>query len=97
MPPQLADPAFDFNLASVGLYVQYDGRNSSFAPSEGISAKLKYKNFDKLWGSDYDNYKASLIHFTSVGQYSSLGLRLVGQTVTGEVPFVTLRGNSYHA
>ena len=99
LPPDLPDPQFSFDLAALGVYVLYDGRNTTFTPSDGMVAKFEYKNFGETWGGDYDfdSYKGHLFHYTPVGDYSSLGLRLVGETVSGEVPyfsypFVSLRG-----
>ena len=99
LPPEFPNPTFDFDLGSLGIVLQYDGRNSVFTPSGGLSAKFEYKNFDANWGSDYDynDYKGSLFHYTPFGDYSSLGLRLQAQTVSGDVPFfsypfVRLRG-----
>ena len=99
LPPELPDPQFDFDLAGLGLYIQYDNRNSVFTPTQGLSAKLEYKNHGDTWGSDfdYDKYKGSVFHYTPFGEYSSLGLRLVGEKVSGDTPFfgypfVSLRG-----
>jgi len=99
LPPELPDPGFDFDLGGIGMVIEYDGRNTVFTPSSGLSAKIEYKNFDNNWGSDfdYDIYKGSLFHYTPFGDYSSLGLRLQAQTVRGDTPFfaypfVDLRG-----
>ena len=99
LPPEFPDPAFDFDLGGLGVVLQYDGRNSVFTPSSGLSAKFEYKNFDAKWGGDFDfdSYKGSLFHYTPFGAYSSLGLRLQAQAVNGDVPFfaypfVSLRG-----
>lgn len=99
LPPNLPDPQFSFDLAGVGAFVLYDGRNTVFTPSSGLSAKFEYNNFADTWGGDFDyhKYKASLLHYTPFGDYSSLGLRFVGETVSGDVPyfsypFVMLRG-----
>jgi len=99
LPPGLPDPQFDFDLAGLGVFVEYDGRNTVFTPTQGLSAKFTYKNFDDNWGSDYDydDYKGSLFHYTPFGDYSSLGLRIEAQTVSGDTPFfaypfVNLRG-----
>jgi len=64
LPPGLPDPQFDFDLAGLGVFVEYDGRNTVFTPTQGLSAKFTYKNFDDNWGSDYDydDYKGSLFH-----------------------------------
>jgi hypothetical protein len=99
LPPELPGPQFDFDLGGLGIYVQYDSRNSIFTPTQGLSAKLQYKNYRDTWGSDfnYDNYKGSVFHYTPFGDYSSLGLRLVGEKVSGDTPFfaypfVNMRG-----
>lgn len=101
LPPAIPDPRFDFDLGALGVYVEYDGRNTIFTPSSGLSAKLTYKNFDDNWGSDYeyDSYKGSLFHYTPFGNYSSLGIRLEAETISGNAPFfaypyISLRGIS---
>jgi hypothetical protein len=95
----LPEPRLDFNQAGLGAFVEYDGRNSTFTPTEGLRALLEYRNYDKRWGSDfdYDHFLGSVFHFTPVGAWSSLGLRLEGEKVSGDVPFfgypyVNLRG-----
>ena len=99
LPPAIADPTFEFDLAALGIFVEYDGRNTIFTPTSGLSAKFTYRNHDENWGSDYDydSYKGSLFHYTPFGDYSSLGLRLEAETVNGDTPFfaypfVNLRG-----
>jgi hypothetical protein len=99
LPVDLPDPTFEFTLGSVSFFVKYDDRNSTFTPTDGLSAKIKYQNFDENWGSDfnYDQFSGQLLKYTPVGDYSSLGLRLEGETVNGDVPFfgypfVKLRG-----
>ena len=99
LPPELPGPQYGFTQAGLGAYVTYDSRNTIFTPSSGISAKLQYKNYGNTWGGDYDfdDYIGTLLHYTPVGDYSSLGLRFNGETVSGDVPyfsypFVSLRG-----
>jgi len=99
LPPDLPDPQFSFDLAGLGAFVLYDSTNTIFTPSSGMAAKFAFRNFANTWGSDFDfdNYTGSLFHYTPFGDYSSLGLRFVGQTVSGDVPyfsypFVSLRG-----
>ncbi len=99
LPPELPDPSFDIDLGGIGLFVQYDDRDSIFTPTSGLSARFEYKNFDNNWGSDFDynDYQASLFYYTPFGSYSSLGLRLEAQAVRGDAPFfafpfVGLRG-----
>ncbi len=85
LPPEFPEPGYDFDLGGLGFKLEYDGRNTVFTPSSGLSAKFEYKSFDSNWGSDfdYDDYKGSLFHYTPFGDYSSLGLRLQAQTVNG--------------
>jgi len=99
LPPELPDPQFSFDLAGLGVYLEYDSRNTIFTPSSGMSARLQYKNHGNAWGSDYDfdEYTGTLLHYTPIGDYSSLGLRFNAETVNGDVPyfaypFVNLRG-----
>jgi hypothetical protein len=95
----LPEPNFEFEQAGLGAFVEYDGRNTTFTPSSGLRAILEFRNYDSAWGSDfdYDHLMGGLYHFTPFGDYSSLGVRLEGETVDGNVPFfaypyVNLRG-----
>ena len=97
--PGLPNPLSEFEQGGLGAFVEYDGRNTTFTPTKGIKGILEFRNYDKRWGSDfnYDHVAGSLHHFTPFGDYSSLGLRLDGETVSGDVPFfgypfVSLRG-----
>ena len=101
LPIDLPNPRFDFSLGAVGALVEYDGRNTIFTPSDGIKAKLEYRSYDERWGSDFDYHHlaGTVHHYTPIGEYSSLGFRLEGETVSGDVPFfgypfVNLRGIS---
>lgn len=95
----LPEPQFDFNQAGLGAFLEYDGRDTTFTPTKGLRALLEYRNYGDSWGSDfdYDHILGSVFHFTPFGDYSSLGLRLDGETVSGDVPFfgypyINLRG-----
>lgn len=99
LPIDLPNPRFDFSLAALGAFVEYDGRNTTFTPSNGTKAKVEFRSYDENWGSDFDYHHliGTVHHYTPVGEYSSLGLRLEGETVSGDVPFfgypfVDLRG-----
>lgn len=96
---ELPGPQAEFQQGGLGAFVEYDGRNTVFTPSKGLKGLVEYRNYDKRWGSDfnYDQVLASLHHFTPFGDYSSLGVRLEAETVSGDVPFfgypyVNLRG-----
>ena len=98
--PGLPGPLSQFEQAGLGALVEYDGRNTTFTPTNGLKGVLAYRNYDKRWGSDfnYDHLAGSLNHFTPIGEYSSLGLRLDGEMVSGDdvpffgYPYVNLRG-----
>ena len=99
LPVDLPNPTFDFTLGSLSLFVRYDGRNTTFTPTDGLSARVKFQNYDDAWGSDfyYDQWCGQLLKYVPVGDYSSLGLRLEAETVNGDAPFfgypfVKLRG-----
>ena len=95
----LPEPKFEFNQAGLGFFVEYDSRDTTFTPTDGLRALLEYRTYGETWGSDfdYDHVVGSLFHYTPFGDYSSLGLRLEGETVSGSVPFfaypyINLRG-----
>ena len=99
LPADLPAPTFGFELGALSVFVEYDGTNSTFTPTKGLAGKFEYQNFDDGWGSDfsYDQFNGELFKYTPFGDYSSLGLRLEANTVSGEVPFfaypsVNLRG-----
>ncbi|MFC1688860.1 glyceraldehyde-3-phosphate dehydrogenase [Pseudomonadota bacterium] len=96
---ELPNPQFEFKQGGLGMLLEYDGRNTTFTPTKGLQAVLSFRNYDEVWGSDFDfnSLKGSLFHYTPFGDYSSLGLRLEGEKVSGDVPFfsypfVSLRG-----
>ena len=95
----LPEPRFEFNQAGLGTFVEYDARDTTFTPTRGLRALLEYRNYGETWGSDfdYDHYLGAIFHYTPFGEYSSLGLRLEGEAVDGDVPFfgypyINLRG-----
>jgi hypothetical protein len=95
----LPNPLATFEQGGLGAFVEYDGRDSTFTPTKGLKGILEVRNYDKAWGSDfdYDHIAMSLQHFTPFGDYSSFGVRLEAEAVSGDVPFfgypyVNLRG-----
>ncbi len=99
LPVELPQPTFGFDLAALGVYIEYDATNTIFTPSQGVAGKFRYQNFDQNWGSDfnYHHYSGEVLKYSPFGDYSSLGLRLKAETVGGDVPFfsypfVNLRG-----
>lgn len=99
LPPEFSNPQFEFDLGGLGAYIEYDSRDSTFTASSGLSAKLQYRDYAEDWGSDFDYevINGSLLHYTSIGDYSSIGVRLVAESANGNTPFfaypfVSLRG-----
>lgn len=99
LPIDLPNPTYEFTLGSVSIFLEYDGRNTTFTPTDGWSGKIEFKDYDENWGSDFDYqyYKGKLFKFTPFGKYSSLGLRAEIEAVNGDAPFfgypfVGLRG-----
>lgn len=95
----LPNPLAEFDQGGLGAFVEYDSRDTTFTPTQGLKGVLEFRNYDKRWGSDfnYDHIAGSLQHFSPFGDYSSLGVRLDAETVSGDVPFfgypyVNLRG-----
>jgi hypothetical protein len=95
----LPGPLSEFEQGGVSVFVEFDGRNTTFTPTNGLKAILEFRNYDQRWGSDfdYDHIAGSIQHFTPFGDYSSLGVRLDAEAVEGDVPFfgypyVNLRG-----
>ena len=96
---ELPGPFDEFSQGGLGLFVEYDGRNTVFTPSNGLKGILEYRKYDRSVGSDfdYDHISGSIHHFTPFGEFSSLGVRLDAEAVDGDVPFfgypyVNLRG-----
>ena len=95
----LPNPQANFEQGGLSAFVEYDGRDTTFTPTQGLKGILEFRNYDKRWGSDfrYDHVVGSLQHFAPFGDYSSLGIRFDAETVSGDVPFfgypyVNLRG-----
>jgi hypothetical protein len=95
----LPNPLADFKQGGLGGFVEYDGRDTTFTPRKGFKGLLEFRNYDDRWGSDfnYDHVVTSLQYFTPFGDYSSLGIRLDVEAVSGDVPFfgypyVNIRG-----
>ena len=93
------NPQSGFEQGGLSAFVEYDGRDNTFTPTDGIKGVLEYRKYDKRFGSDfdYDHVAGSINHHMPFGENSSLGIRLDGELVSGNVPFfgfpfVKLRG-----
>ena len=98
-PIDLPGPLNNFRNAALGVYFDYDGRNSIFTPTDGFRVKGELRDYGDTWGGDFD-YQHYLLHgqhYTPFGDYSHLGIRVEAETISGNAPFfaypfVSLRG-----
>ena len=86
-------PEAEFKMGGLAGIVQYDTRDTTFTPSEGLFAKATLRRFDEnLGGSEnFWRYGAKAFYFIPIGNPIVLGLRMEGEGVhTSEgdnVPF----------
>jgi len=65
--------------------VQYDSRDTTFTPSEGLFAKLSIRRFDDAFGGEQNFWRngAKAFYFIPAGKSLVLGLRAEGESVAG--------------
>jgi outer membrane protein assembly factor BamA len=99
LPGILRPTDLDYRLAGAGLISEYDSRDTSFSPHEGIYAEMELTRFDERIGSDFNFVSLD----GSASKYLELtpDLVLAGQArvaaASGNPPFfalpyITLRG-----
>lgn len=99
LPGILRPIDLDFRLSGAGLIGEYDSRDTSFSPHEGIYAEMELTRFDERIGSDFNFFSLD----GSAAKYLELtpDLVLAGQArvaaAAGDAPFfalpyLTLRG-----
>ena len=100
------DPGFTFKNnsreAAIGFSLNYDTRDTTFTPTDGINASIEASLFRKAVGgdTDYEKYEAKVLYFTSLTDDFPLGLRGDIETIEGSpseipfyaYPFIDLRG-----
>jgi hypothetical protein len=99
LPDFISEKEMKSNIASLGLFLDWDLRNSVFTPDKGIRVNTLF-NVDENWtGSDYSFQKLSaFVHwFFPINPHWISGLRVEGQQAYGSppfylLPFVNLRG-----
>ena len=87
--------------SGVGIFAEYDSRNSIFTPDSGVNVKIESVFYEEIFGSDRD-YKKALANMRGwLPLYSTLvlGLRTDVNFSSGDTPFymlpsVDLRGIS---
>jgi len=99
LPGILRPIDLDFRLAGAGLIGEYDSRDTSFSPHEGIYAEMELTRFDQRIGSDFNFFSFD----GSAAQYMELMPDLVlaaqgrvaaaaGDAPFFALPYITLRG-----
>jgi hypothetical protein len=77
------------NLGNLGMYLEFDYRNSMFTPDKGLRVKTSY-TFGRNWtASDY-NYDQLVVNanmFIQILYPWVCGLRVTGQAMFNDVPF----------
>jgi hypothetical protein len=87
------------NAAALGVFLDWDKRNSFFTPDKGFRTNLEYSINDNWTGSDFEYQKLfGMFHwFIPIRKNWISGLRLEGQQVFDKPPFylypsVSMRG-----
>ncbi len=80
---------FETTQSGLGLFLQYDSRNTPFSPSLGTLAKVTYKRDSETIGSDwnFDRVTAFVNQYWNVTPKWVLGVRASTEYVDGELPF----------
>lgn len=89
LPPGIVLPTVDLDLATVAPTIEYDTRDSTFYPTEGIHAEAKVALGRDALGSDvdYEKYAATLNHYRSLSERSVLASRVAIEYAAGDAPF----------
>ena len=83
----------EFKLGGLAGIIQYDTRDSTFTPSEGLFAKATLRRFDENLGGNENfwRYGAKAFYFLPLGNPLVLGMRVEGEAVHtsngDDVPF----------
>ncbi|SMF29051.1 Outer membrane protein/protective antigen OMA87 [Alteromonadaceae bacterium Bs31] len=96
IPPEweLEVPAIEFEsvTSSLGFIYNYDNRDDSYFPSEGINAEVSLASDSEKWGSDYRfmRFSGSYRQYFSLAQKHILALKIAVSDVDGNPPFYML-------
>jgi len=86
------EPGTTKNIGLLGLYLEWDNRNTIFTPDKGIRTKASFSIGRNWTGSDFDCEKSEvfLLGFVPVTRWWVLGLRAYWQWAGGNTPFYLL-------
>jgi len=97
--PELEFLNFESTESALGLFLQYDSRNTIFTPTKGTYAEISYQRNSEKIGSDWDYDRAEFFvhHYRLFAKKFGVGLRANLIDVNGDlpfysVPFISLRG-----
>ena len=89
LPDFIKPIEMDSKSGTMGVFLDYDKRNTVFTPDKGIRAKLAF-NWDDNWtGSDYQfqKLKESFLLYQPINSWWVGGLRLEGNQAFNDPPF----------
>jgi len=99
VPAVLRPVDLEFHLSGAGVIAEYDSRDTSFSPHEGIYAEMELTRFDEHIGSDFDFFSldGSAAHYLEVTPDLVLAAQGRVAAAAGDAPFfalpyITLRG-----
>ncbi len=89
-----------FKLGALGVFFQYDSRDSIFTPSSGLFVKFTGRRFDDAFGGNQNfwRYGGKMFCYFPVSPKVNIGIRMEGEAVSGSRvpffanPYVMLRG-----
>ncbi len=79
-------------LADLGLSVEWDTRDDTFAPRSGSLASIEIKYFDEALGSDSDFTRINSFYngYRALSERQTLAYRIAAEHVDGDAPFFAL-------
>jgi outer membrane protein assembly factor BamA len=99
LPGILRPIDLDYRLAGGGLIAEYDSRDTSFSPHDGIYAEVELTRFDERIGSDFNFFSldGSAAHYMELTPDLVLAAQGRIAAAAGDAPFfalpyITLRG-----
>ena len=82
----------DGTTSGLGILIEWDNRNNSFAPDKGFFAGLNFTVYHKIFGSRYDFNSLTLDvrKFFGITKYSVLAMQMLMKFNNGDVAFRNL-------
>jgi hypothetical protein len=79
-------------LADLGLSVEWDTRDDTFAPRSGALASIEIKHFDEALGSDSNFTRINSFYngYRTLSESQTLAYRFAAEHVEGDAPFFAL-------